>query len=227
MKMKKIICLFIFTAIIAINLNAQSTAVNFSLINCNGDSTTLYPILEQGKVVIVDTSYFAGAIEILVGSMIAGEIFDRYKYHKRNGLLDQKPVISIALEEAPRVLGKNVLEQGSNIFESIAREGRKFKVGLLAITQLPSEIPKSILANMNTKIILGMEMGVERQAVIDSSPQDLSQDNRTIASLDKGEALITSTFTRFAVPVKVPLFKEFAAQSKKATSVVFDSQHFG
>ena len=163
--------------------------------------------LEQGKVVIVDTSYFAGAIEILVGSMIAGEIFDRYKYHKRNGLLDQKPVISIALEEAPRVLGKNVLEQGSNIFESIAREGRKFKVGLLAITQLPSEIPKSILANMNTKIILGIELKPERQAIIESAAQDLSSDDRMIASLDKGEIIVTSNFLSFAMPLKVPLIE--------------------
>ncbi len=166
--------------------------------------------LEQAKVVIIDTSYFSGALEILVGSLVTNEIFDRYKYYKKSGQLEDKPVISIVLEEAPRVLGTKVLEQGSNVFESIAREGRKFQVGLIAITQLPSEIPKNILANMNTKIILGIEMNSERQAVIESAPQDLSQDNRSIAALDIGEALVTSTFTRFAVPVKIPLFKEFA-----------------
>ena len=166
-------------------------------------------------MVIIDTSYFSGAVEILIGSLVTTEIFDKYKYYKRIGLLDEKPVVSVVLEEALRVLGKNVLEQGGNIFDTIAREGRKFKVGLIAITQLPSEIPKPILANMNTKIILGIEMGSERQAVIESSPQDLSQDNRNIASLDKGEALVSSIFTRFAVPVKVPLFAEFVKRSKK------------
>ncbi len=173
--------------------------------------------LEQGKIVIIDTSYFSGAVEILVGSLITTEIFEKYKFYKKQGQLDDKPVISVVLEEAPRVLGTKVLEQGSNVFESIAREGRKFKVGLIAITQLPSEIPKSILANMNTKIILGIEMNSERQAVIESSPQDLSQDNRNIASLDKGEALVTSTFTRFAVPVKIPLFRDFARRNQQKT----------
>ncbi len=171
--------------------------------------------LEQGKIVIMDTSYFSGAVEILVGSLITTEIFDCYKFYKKNGLLEGKPVISIVLEEAPRVLGTKVLEQGTNIFETIAREGRKFKVGLMAITQLPSEIPKNILANMNTKIILGLEMNAERQAVIDSSPQDLSRDSRTIAALDKGEALISSTFTRFAVPIKIPLFRELVEKSRR------------
>ena len=168
--------------------------------------------LEQGKVVVVDTSLFSGAIEILIGSILVQEIFNQYKYYKTQGTLDSKPVISVVLEEAPRVLGKQVLEEGPNIFSTIAREGRKFKVGLLAITQLPSEIPKTILANLNTKIILGLEMGSERQALMESSPQDLSQDNRNIASLDKGEALITSVFTKFAVPVSIPLFSQFVNQ---------------
>ena len=33
-----------------------------------------------------------------------------------HGELSEKPVISIVIEEAPRVLGKEVLEKGSNIF---------------------------------------------------------------------------------------------------------------
>ncbi len=170
--------------------------------------------LERGKIVIIDTSYFGGSLEILIATIVASEIFDKYKYHKKTGQLADKPVVSIVLEEAPRVLGKTVLEQGSNIFETIAREGRKFNVGLMAITQLPSEIPKNILANMNTKIILGLEMASERQAVMESSPQDLSQDSRTIASLDKGEALISSTFTKLALPVKIPLFKDIAKKKE-------------
>ncbi|MDP3989983.1 MAG: ATP-binding protein [archaeon] len=198
----------------------------FDMIAGENTITEMCSELEQGKMVIIDTSYFSGSLEIMIGSIVTTEIFQRYKYYKRTGQLDLKPVVSIVLEEAPRVLGKKVLENGSNIFDTIAREGRKFKVGLIAITQLPSEIPKNILANMNTKIILGIEMNSERQAVIESSPQDLSQDNRTIASLDKGEAFVTSTFTRFAVPIKVPLFKEFAKKEEK-TSYQMDGSLFG
>jgi hypothetical protein len=121
-----------------------------------------------------------------------------------SGELKERPVISIILEEAPRVLNA----ESQNVFSTIAREGRKFKVGLTAITQLPSLIPRDILANINTKIILGTEMKPERQALIESSAQDLSEDDRHIASLDKGEAIITSTFVPFAVPLKIPLFEE-------------------
>jgi uncharacterized protein len=196
----------------------NNTLYSQSIFDLQAGQTTIKDIcndLEQAKTVIIDTSSFAGNVEILIGSLITSEIFSRYKYYKIHGELDNKPVISIILEEAPRVLGKEVLERGSNIFGTIAREGRKFKVGLTAITQLPSLIPRQILANMNTKIILGIEMAPERQAIIDSASQDLSTDNRNIASLDKGEAIITSNFTKFATPIKIPLFKDVVKNTRK------------
>jgi len=164
--------------------------------------------LEKSKIVIIDTSNFSGQVELLVGSLLASEILNKYRYYKMTGELSSKPVVNIVLEEAPRVLGKEVLEKGSNIFSTIAREGRKFKVGITAITQLPSLIPREILANINTKIILGTEMNTERRAIIDSASQDLSADDRNIASLDKGEAIVSSNFARFALPIKVPFFDD-------------------
>tara|TARA_Y100000310_G_scaffold341089_1_gene439079 strand:+ start:17871 stop:19406 length:1536 start_codon:yes stop_codon:yes gene_type:complete len=175
--------------------------------------------LEDAKTVIIDTSSFSGSVEILVGSLVTTELFNNYKYYKMDGSLEQKPVISIVLEEAPRVLGKEALEHGSNIFSTIAREGRKFKVGLTAITQLPSLIPREILANINTKIILGIEMKPERTAIIESASQDLSEDDRTIASLDIGEALISSNFSKFAIPVKIPIFEDIVKSSSKNKEV--------
>ncbi|MEK6874711.1 MAG: ATP-binding protein [Nanoarchaeota archaeon] len=181
--------------------------------------TDIVNSLEQANTVIIDTSSFEGSVELLIGSLIANEILQRYKQHLNHGTLHTKPVISIILEEAPRVLGKDVLEQGPNIFSTIAREGRKFKVGLTAITQLPSLIPRDILANINTKIILGVEMKQERQALIESAAQDLSEDDRHIASLDKGEAILTSNFARFATPLTIPLFEEVIQDTAKQTHI--------
>ena len=178
----------------------------FSLSSGKSTVSDVVDGLERSKAVVVDTSSLSGQVEILVGSIIATEVFSRYQRYKADSTLDSKPVVSIVLEEAPRVLGADVLERGQNVFSMIAREGRKFKIGLTAITQLPSLIPRQILSNMGTKIILGLEMAPERKAVIESAAQDLSRDDRAIASLDVGEAIVTSTFSKFAVPVKIPLF---------------------
>jgi len=176
-----------------------------------GESTVLdiLDALIEGKKVIIDTSLFSDQVELLVGSIVMHEILYRYRRFKREGALDTKPVITIIVEEAPRVLSSEAMAAGSSIYSTIAREGRKFQIGLTAITQLASVIPRTVLANMNTKVILGNELGTERQAIITSAAQDLSKDDRAIASLDLGEAIVSSNFTKFAVPVQIPLFEDY------------------
>ncbi|MFX1366482.1 MAG: ATP-binding protein [Promethearchaeota archaeon] len=180
----------------------------FSLEGFESTIEDIINLLVDGKTVIIDTSLFTGSEEIFIATIIVESIFNRYKSYKFNDNLEDKPVIAIVLEEAPRVIGKKVLETRDNVFGKIAREGRKFNIGLIGITQLPSLIDREILANMNTKIILGNEMGPERRSLIESSAQDLSDDSQTIASLDIGEAIVTSNFTKFAIPIKIPLFED-------------------
>ncbi len=171
--------------------------------------------LDRGRIVVVDTSTMPGNMEIMISSMIMTEVFENHRRCKEGTLPDcdfqSRPVVSVVLEEAPRVLG----EGSGNIFKTIAREGRKFKVGIIAITQLPSMIPKEIMANLNTKIILGNDMESERSAIISSAPQDLSKDSKTIASLTRGEAIISSIFTMFPIPVKMDRFEEMVDRIRR------------
>ncbi len=177
--------------------------------------------IEAGKVVILDTSRLVDKAELIIGNIIASEIFERYKDYKLIVELERKPVVTVVIEEAPRVIGEDVLaSQGNNIYSTIAREGRKFKIGLTAITQMSSVIPRAILANINTKIILGNEMAQERQAIIASASQDLSSDDRNIASLDRGEAIISSIFVPFAIPIKIPLFEDLVKKKPAADASV-------
>ncbi|MFO7791428.1 MAG: ATP-binding protein [Candidatus Saliniplasma sp.] len=168
--------------------------------------------VEDGKKVILDTSSMPQDKELLIAGIITDKIFKMYKSYKEMGELDDKPTVSVVIEEAPRVLGERA---GRNVFHQIAREGRKFNVGLIAITQLSSMIPREILANMNTKIILGNEMKSERDAIIGSAAQDLSKDSKNIASLDKGEAIVSSIFTKFAVPIQIDFFDDVVEKDTK------------
>lgn len=174
-----------------------------------GTVTTIAEQIKAGRIVVLDTSRLGTDAELLVGNIIATRVFEEYRDAKATGTLDSLPVAAVVIEEAPRVIGSDVLtSDNESIYATIAKEGRKFRVGLVAITQLSSVIPKTILANMNTKIILGNEMRQEREALIASASQDLSADDRNIASLDKGEAIVSSIFVPFAMPIKIPLFDD-------------------
>jgi len=184
-----------------------------------GESTVIDIVksLENGKIVVIDTSKLGDEAELLIGSIIANDVLFRYQDYKSEGKLAEKVPISIVIEEVPRVLGADRLaDVGDNVYSKTAREGRKFKVGLIAITQLVSVIPRDILTNLNTKIIMGNEMSPERHALIDSSAQDLSDDDRNIASLDRGEAIVSSIFTKFAIPLKIPLFEDYLESCSKS-----------
>jgi DNA helicase HerA-like ATPase len=172
--------------------------------------------LEAGRCVVIDTSRLSDQAELLIGSCVLDQVLRRAMQRRTGGEGEHGPTIAAVVEEAPRVLAKDRLRRGPNVYERVAREGRKFRIGLVAVTQLASVIPVEILANMNTKIILGNELASERNALVASAAQDLSADARAIASLDRGEAIVSSTFTRFAIPIQIPHFEELVKEAKRA-----------
>ncbi len=164
----------------------------------------------DGKTVIIDTSLLGSEAEKLSSAAIVRREFSFYRRTKQVNpeAFNKIPELLIVFEEAPRVLGVAALSHGTNVFERIAREGRKFKIGICAITQMPSLIPREVLSQMNTKIILGIPAPGDRNAVIESSAQNISDESVEIQMLDKGEAIITSPFIDFPLPVKIFLFDE-------------------
>ncbi len=166
--------------------------------------------VSERKIVIVDTSMIGDETEKIVASSILNRVFRKYRVAKQKSpeVFSKMPEVLVVFEEAPRVIGSEVLSEGKNIFERIAREGRKFKVGLCAITQMPSLISGEILSQMNTKVILGLPAPADRNAVINSAAQNIGDENIEIQMLDKGEAIITSPFIDFPMPVKIFLFED-------------------
>ncbi|NGY89095.1 ATP-binding protein [Bacillus megaterium] len=94
--------------------------------------------LLNGKGVLVDMASLSGLQELFLSSLLTSEVLERQKdlYKKdRKGFEEGKyPTIAIVLEECQRVLGKGEDTEG-NVFRSVVNEGRKFLLGLIAITQ--------------------------------------------------------------------------------------------
>jgi hypothetical protein len=113
----------------------------------------------------------------------------------------------ITIEEAQRVLGGG--EGRLAQFESIAREGRKFGVGLCAITQQPKLIDKQLLSQFNTFVILGLADRNDRNRLEESAKQDLHSLDVEIQTLEKGEAIISTLNIPFPIPARIHLYKDY------------------
>ena len=171
--------------------------------------------LKEGRTVLVDTSCMGEAEELLVSIVIARTVFKYYKdrYASTEDFRKLAPVL-ITMEEAQRVLGQITAgSQGKrrNIFTQIAREGRKFMVGLCAVSQQPKLIDEEILSQFNTLFILGLADRKDREILKYSAKQDVSGLGTEIQMLMPGEAIITSPSAPFALPVKIDLYEEYMA----------------
>jgi hypothetical protein len=188
-----------------------------------GESTVgdMADMMEQGRVVLIDGSSIPDDAGLIITGAVMRTLFGRYEAYRDQGRLATMPQVGVVLEEAPRVLDE---ARAGNIFGRIAREGRKYKIGLIAVTQMVSVIPTEILANIGTKVIMGSELALERKRLIESASQDLTAYDQLIAGLDKGEAIISSIFSKFPVPIQVPLFEDVAretGQERKAQQTYF------
>ncbi|MEM1513768.1 MAG: ATP-binding protein [Candidatus Thermoplasmatota archaeon] len=159
--------------------------------------------LENGKVVLIDTSGIYEYEELLVSVIIARKIL----YHNKSIFKDKEkfrkiPPVLITIEEAQRVLQ-------NGIFAQIAREGRKFKVGLCAITQQPKLIKEELLSQFNTFFILGLADENDRNIIKHSAKQDISNLEKEIQTLEVGEAIITCPGAPFAIPAKIHLYEDY------------------
>ena len=124
--------------------------------------------------------------------------------------IEDLPVVMMTVEEAPSILGTQMSKEG-NIFIDISRQGRKFRIGLLLITQNISSMEPIILANTNTELnmMLGNEIEI-RQAIINASNNIAGYENE-FKVLSRGEAILTNSLKNVPLPVKisdVPLYIE-------------------
>jgi uncharacterized protein len=166
--------------------------------------------LADGKVVLVDTSGLEAVEETLVASMLTRSLLDERASEYRNNRerFGQLPRTLVALEEAQRVLTR-LDDAEFNVFPRLAREGRKFNVGLCAVTQQPKLIDSELLSQFNTYFVLGLADERDRNTLKSSSKQDLSDLGAEIQTLMPGEALVTNPEAPFALPAKIHLYEEW------------------
>ncbi|HPH49133.1 MAG TPA: ATP-binding protein, partial [Methanothrix sp.] len=166
--------------------------------------------LKKGKVVLVDIPRMTDRSELFLLSVISRYILDEYKRDLTEG--ESRKNCLITIEEAQRVLGA-----GSNTsrFESIAREGRKFGVGLCAITQQPKLIDKQLLSQFNTLVVMGLGDRNDRRQLEESAKQDLSSLDIEIQTLEKGEAVVSTLSIPFPVPARIHRYEDYLRRLEK------------
>ncbi|WP_042698755.1 DNA double-strand break repair helicase HerA [Thermococcus sp. PK] len=118
-----------------------------------------------------------------------------------------EPILMI-VEEAHIFAPQGEHNDAVRVLSRIAREGRKFGVGLGIVSQRPNKLNEDVLSQTNTKIILRIVNPRDQEYVLKASEQLSNDLLADIASLGKGEAVIVGQAIALPALVKIYNFKE-------------------
>ncbi len=120
-----------------------------SVINNADGASTLDAILDTDKkVVILDLQVSSDALDIVVYMLFKAF----YEYKSKN---QDTTHLSLVLEEAHRYINVNAEESrlGNYYIDKLSREGRKFGVGLIIASQIPSMLAYEVVSQCNSVIM--------------------------------------------------------------------------
>lgn len=150
---------------------------------------------------IVDTSGVASRVAQQVVGAILGLLFELAKRRTDHGLGRDNPVLAV-IDEAHRYFTSEAARARSNM-ERISREGRKYGVGLMLVTQRPSELPATALSQLGTIIGLRLNNHADQAIVSSSMPDGLRELADILPSLRNGEAIVAGE--SISMPSRVQL----------------------
>ena len=146
---------------------------------------------DRSQIKVIDFSEVpADVLPVIVG-LVARVLYQIQFWTDR----DKRHPMALVCDEAhlylPKKDGRNPAEQRAiENFEKIAKEGRKYGVALLAISQRPSDVSTTILSQCNNIIALRLSNSDDQSTVRRLMPESLEGLMDTLPILDIGEALV-------------------------------------
>ena len=145
----------------------------------------------KAQIKVIDFSEVPADILPVIVGLVARIIYQVQFWTDRQRRKPMALVCDEAHMYLPKKDGKNPVEQRAiENFEKIAKEGRKYGVALLIVSQRPSDVSSTILSQCNNIVSLRLTNGDDQATVKRLMPESLESLMDTLPILDIGEALV-------------------------------------
>ncbi len=140
---------------------------------------------------IIDFSEVPSDVMPLIISMVARMVFSVQQWTPK----ERRHPIALFCDEAhnyipDRSVADAAAEVSIKIFERIAKEGRKYGVGLSVISQRPSEVNRTVLSQCNNMVAMRLTNTDDQNRIKALLPDNLGGFGELLPTLDTGEALV-------------------------------------
>ncbi len=169
-------------------------------------SSLLYEWLGNNKpVTILDLSGIPSEIMVSISGTLLKIIYDALFWGQNLSIGGKEQPLLIVLEEAHNYLKAGENSISSRAVQSIAKEGRKYGVGLALVTQRPSELDETVLSQCGTIIALRMNNSKDRGHIRSAIQDELQTMIDLLPSLRTGEGIISGEGVK--IPSRVQFYK--------------------
>ncbi len=164
----------------------------------------LVDVVKPGHLNIIDLSEVDEQAADAVVSHYLRRILEERKLARRSRGAEGYPVpVIVVVEEAHVLIPKDEETLTKYWASRIAREGRKFGVGLVIVSQRPRKLDPDVLSQANNKVVLRIVEPSDQRYVREASEQ-LSEDlTSLLPSLNQGEAVVVGSMTVLPAVVRV------------------------
>lgn len=157
------------------------------------------------SISIIDLSLLPSEILFLVVSVTARIIFEAHHRYKKNA--GQTLPTVLVVDEAHNLIKRYEIEDDNisaqrlctQIFEKIAKEGRKFGVGLVLASQRPSELSQTVLSQCNTFLLHRIVSDRDQEMVKKFVPDTMGSILNELSVLPSRKAILLG----WAIPIPV------------------------
>lgn len=147
-------------------------------------------------------------LDVVIG-VLSNLLFDTVYYSLKidDKKYEGRPLL-ICYEEAHRYLNAGTQNSfAQNAVERIMKEGRKFGLGAMIISQRPIEIPNTIISQVSTFIALRLTNSEDQSRIISFAPNNFSMFLKSLPSLGNGDAFVIGESMKIPMKVKIPLLE--------------------
>ncbi|EKF9661441.1 ATP-binding protein [Vibrio cholerae] len=159
-------------------------------------------------ITIIDLSLLPSErLDLLLGSLL-DILFESALWGRNHNEGMKTYPLLLVMEEAHRYLSSDSNGLTKQMVRRIAKEGRKFGVGSMLVSQRPSEIDETILSQCGTLFSLRISNSTDRSRVKAAMSDGLSSIVDSLPILRTGEAVVTGEAVRLPMRFKFRLPEE-------------------
>lgn len=156
-------------------------------------------------VTVLDLSGIPSTVLMRLVGSILNVIYEALFWSRDKNEGGRSRPLLIVMEEAHRYLSSETKNTARDVTQRIVKEGRKYGIGAMIVSQRPSEVDDTILSQCGTFFALRMSNSRDRESVQGTLPENLASMMDMLPVLRTGEAIVTGEAATLPLRCRITL----------------------